>query len=61
MFLNVEKNDKVTKANFDKLKKDMTLADIEKVLGPARTTTQDDVKTAYKGKGSADMENSDRA
>jgi hypothetical protein len=58
MFFNVEKNEKVTKANFDKLKKDMTLADIEKVLGPARATTTDDVKTAYKGKGSVEMENS---
>src|SRR5262249_23518957 len=47
-FFRGEKNEKVTKDNFDKLKLDMTLDEIEKVLGPGKPTTLDDVKAAYK-------------
>jgi hypothetical protein len=52
--LTVEKNEKVTKENFDKLKADMaqkdglTLTDLEAVLGPGKPTTLEDVKAAYK-------------
>jgi len=47
-FFRAEKNENVTKDNFDKLKLDMTLDEIEKVLGPGKPTTLDDVKAAYK-------------
>jgi hypothetical protein len=52
--LMAEKNEKVTKENFDKLKADMTQKDaltqkdLEDVLGPGKPTTLDDVKAAYK-------------
>jgi hypothetical protein len=53
-YLTAEKNEKVTKENFEKLKGDMTqkeiitLTDVEAVLGPGKPTTLDDVKAAYK-------------
>jgi predicted Zn finger-like uncharacterized protein len=43
-----ERNDKVTKTNYDSLHEGMTLLEIEKILGTGKPATTDDVKAAYK-------------
>lgn len=45
-----EKNDKVTKANYDLILGGMTLSAIEEKLGPGTATKMDDLKAAYKSK-----------
>jgi hypothetical protein len=56
-----EKNEKVTKENFEKLKaemtqKDITLTDIEAVLDKGEPTTLEDVKAAYKNEKKEKMD-----
>jgi hypothetical protein len=56
VYLAGESNPKVTKENFDKLKVDMTLNQIEELLGPGKPTTVDDVKAAFKFKTKAEQD-----
>jgi predicted Zn finger-like uncharacterized protein len=50
LFFSTEKNDKVTKANMKSLKNNMGLPDVEKVLGPGKQATTEDLRTANKGR-----------
>lgn len=58
VWLSGEKNDKVTKANFDSLHEGMTLLEIEGKLGTGtgKATKIEDVKTAFKSKQGPDLD-----
>lgn len=50
-FLYEESNPKVTKENFEKIQKTMTIKEVEDLLGPGRPTRTGDVKAAYAAAG----------
>jgi len=51
VFDSVVGNDKVTKANYDRLKVDMSQAEVEAILGKGRSASQSDVRDVFKTAG----------
>jgi hypothetical protein len=51
VFDSIAGNDKVTKANYDRLKVDMSAAEVEAILGKGRSASQSDVRDVFKTAG----------
>jgi hypothetical protein len=51
-----DSNPKVTKENFARLQGNMSLGDVENILGPGRPATSDDVSTAHKWLRGAELQ-----